>query len=107
MVATIGAGEFIATATAGKLATYTPMEFTTTTVTGSVAEGLDYVNHPSFNAVVAGATEITMPGTYSLSSENGDGAITVGKAGGLEEMNATVNLSAYLTGVSITEAENA
>lgn len=74
-------------------------------VTGTVGTSLTYTNHESFNALTN--TTITIPGAYSLKSSDTEG-VEVGKAGELSSKNATIDLSEYLTGVSIvTNASNA
>ena len=108
MVATVGKNTFAVNVSGGELPSLGASTVVRqANVTGSVATGLDYVDQPSFNAVVAGATEITIPGVYTLTNASGEGAIEVGKSGELAAKNATIDLSAYLTGIAITEAENA
>lgn len=108
MVATVKKNTFAVNVSGGVLPTLgTSTVVRQANITGSVATGLDYEDQPSFNAVAAGATEITIPGAYTLTNTSGEGAIEVGKAGELAAKNATIDLSAYLTGVAITEAENA
>ena len=71
-------------------------------VTGTVATALEYVDQ-NFNAVAANAMSINLPGAYSLGvGSEGDG-IEVGAAGELISKNATIDLSACVTGVEIKE----
>ena len=68
-------------------------------VTGSVATALDF-DTKTFNAL--DSLSINMPGAYSLAVDATAGDIAVGAAGALAAKNATVDLSAYVTDVTIS-----
>ena len=98
MVATVPAETFAVGVSGGEL----PSLATSTVVrgaavTGTVGTGLDYEDQ-TVNALKANS--IDMPGAYTLSNENANGAIAVGAAGDIN-IDATVDLSAYLTDVTI------
>lgn len=100
MVANVPAETFIASVTAGSLPSLGESTFTTTDITGTVDTTLSTATL-EFNALKSNS--INMPGTYSLSTVEADGDITVGKHGALAANTATVDLSEYLKGISITE----
>lgn len=71
-------------------------------LTGSVATDLE-IKDKTISAVKDGVTSITIPGAYSLvDGSKGDG-VEVGMAGSLDNIEATIDLSSYVTSVSITE----
>ena len=100
MVANVPAGTFIASVTAGNLPSLGESSFTTADITGTVDTTLSTATL-GFNALKSNS--INMPGAYSLSTVETDGDITVGKHGALAANTATVDLSEYLKGISITE----
>lgn len=104
MKATVSAGMFVASATSGTYPTWTGMSFNTVDVTGTISTALETTTK-TINAVAASATEITLPGDYSIvAGAAGDGvSVEVGKAGELAATNATVNLSAYTKDFAIVE----
>ena len=72
------------------------------TLTGSVATDLE-IKDNTISAVKDGVTTITIPGAYSLvDGSKGDG-VEVGMAGSLDSIEATIDLSSYITNVTITE----
>lgn len=72
------------------------------TLTGSVATDLE-IKDNTISAVKDGVTTITIPGAYSLvDGSKGDG-VEVGMAGSLDNIEATIDLSSYITNVTITE----
>jgi hypothetical protein len=87
---------------AGTLPSLTNTSFSTGKVVGSVATALT-TETKTINALAADVTSIAMPGTYSLTTVNAaeEGTVTVGKAGALDNMAATVDLTNYLTDVTI------
>lgn len=99
MVANVPANSFVASATPGALATYTPMSFTTTDITGSVNTELSYKD-VSIHTLASDVKEIKLPGAYALdgASENG---VEVGKAGALKEISAYVDLKDCITDVTV------
>ena len=103
MKANVPANTFIASVTAGNLPSWTGYDFTTTDVTGTVSTELATEDF-KFNAVKANT--LNTPGAYTLSTVAADaGDIVVGKEGDLAANTASVNLSAYLTGVAIVESK--
>jgi hypothetical protein len=94
---------------AGTLPSLTNTSFSTGKVVGSVATALT-TETKTINALAADVTSIAMPGTYSLTTVTAaeEGTVTVGKAGVLDNMVATVDLTNYLTDVTIaTDAQKA
>ena len=103
MKATIGAGEFIASADKGTLPVWTDMSFGTTTVTGSVETALSF--GADLTASKLASDTIALPGAYTL--VEGEGDITVAAAGDtVSYTKATVDLEGYVTDVTITETVN-
>jgi hypothetical protein len=97
MKASVPAGSYVASATTGTLPTYTPMQFDTTDITGSVNTALDYTD-VTIHTLADGITTIDLPGAYTLvESETG---IEVGVAGDIT-VGGTVNLEGYVTKVEI------
>lgn len=94
----------------GTLPSLTNTSFYTGKVEGSVATALS-TSTVNINALAEGVTSIATPGKYSLTTvaaaEEGV-TVTVGKAGVLDNMAATVDLTKYLTDVTIaTDAPKA
>lgn len=105
MNATVPAKTFGVSMTEGTLPTYTAGSVTRkAALTGSVATDLSTTD---VTVNVLKANDITLPGTYSLAADGsaGDG-VAVG-ADGLIDVTATVDLTSYLTDVSIVETVNA
>ena len=71
------------------------------TVTGSVATALDFETK-TFKAL--DSLTINMPGAYSLSVDDTAGDIAVGAAGALAAKSATVDLSTFVTDVTISDS---
>ena len=93
----------------GTLPSLTNTSFSTGKVEGSVATALS-TSTVNINALAEGVTSIATPGTYSLTTVTAaeEGAVAVGKAGDLDNMVATVDLTKYLTDVTIvTDAPKA
>ena len=95
----------------GVLPTWTNASFSTGKVEGSVATALT-TETKTYNVLAEGVTSIAMPGTYSLTTATAaeEGAVAVGKAGvdAIEKLEATVDLTKYLTDVTIaTDAPKA
>jgi hypothetical protein len=84
------------------LPTWTNASFSTGKVEGSVATALT-TETKTINALAEGVTSIATPGTYSLTTVAAaeEGTIAVGKVGALDNMTATVDLTNYLTDVTI------
>ena len=100
MNATIGAGEFIASADKGTLPVWTDMSFATTTVTGTVGTALSFGDDVTASKLASNSIEL--PGAYSL--VEGEGNITVAAAGDtVSYTKATVDLEKYVTDVTIVE----
>lgn len=98
MVANVSAGTFAVNVSGGALPSLgTSTVVRGAAVTGTVGTELEYVDQ-TVNALKENS--ITMPGVYTLSNVDGDGAIAVGTAGDIK-ISATVDLSAYLTDVTI------
>lgn len=103
MKATVAADTFLTSVkSAGELPSLTNTSFSTGKVEGSVATALT-TETKTINALAEGVTSIATPGTYSLTTVSAAeaGAVTVGKAGILDNMKATVDLTNYLTDVTI------
>lgn len=99
MKATIGENSFIATATPGTLPTWTGMGVNKVDITGTVNTALT-TSEISFKAL--NDNNITLPGIYSLEGAT-DNGVLVGAAGSLTETStATVDLTDYVTDVTIT-----
>lgn len=93
----------------GTLPSLTNTSFSTGKVEGSVATALS-TSTVNINALAEGVTSIAVPGTYSLTTATTaeKGTVTVGKAGELSNMVATVDLTNYLKDVTIaTDAPKA
>lgn len=110
MKATVAADTFLTSVkSAGELPSLTNTSFTTGKVEGSVATALS-TSTKTINALAEGVTSIATPGTYSLTkgAEGENGVVKVGAAGELDNMVATVDLTNYLTDVTIvTDAPKA
>ena len=103
MKANVPTNTFIASVTAGNLPSWTGYDFTTANVTGTVSTELATENE-TFNALIE--KTFNTPGAYTLATVAADaGDIVVGKEGALAANEATVDLSAYLTGVAIVESK--
>ena len=106
MNATVPAKTFGVSMTEGTLPSLTTGSVTREAVlTGSVATGLSTTD-VTVNALKS--NDITLPGVYSLvvgSAEDGV-SVSVGAAGEID-VTTTVDLTSYLTGVSIVETVNA
>ena len=93
----------------GTLPSLTNTSFSTGKVEGSVATALS-TSTVNINALAEGVTSIATPGTYSITTVSASeaGAVKVGAAGALDNMVATVDLTNYLTDVTIvTDAPKA
>jgi hypothetical protein len=107
MKVTVAASTFAVGMTAGTLPTLTAGSVSKAAkVTGAVATDLTYVDDVKIN--VLNANDIKLPGAYSLveGSASDNDVVVVGAAGTID-VAATVDLSSYLTGVSIVEKVNA
>lgn len=106
MTVTVAASTFAVGMTAGTLPTLTAGSVSkAATITGAVATDLTYADDVTIN--VLKANDINLPGVYSLvEGDAADNDVVVGAAGTID-VAATVNLSSYLTGVSIVETVNA
>lgn len=106
MKVTVAASTFAVGMTAGTLPTLTAGSVSKAAkVTGAVATDLTYVDDVKIN--VLKANDINLPGAYSLvEGSASDNDVVVGAAGTID-VAATVDLSSYLTGVSIVEKVNA
>lgn len=103
MKATVAADTFLTSVkSAGELPSLTNTSFSTGKVEGSVATALT-TETKTINALAEGVTSIATPGTYSLTTVAAaeEGTIAVGKVGALDNMTATVDLTNYLTDVTI------
>lgn len=103
MKAKLDGGLFFSDVTdAGTLPSLNAGKVSDFTLTGSVATDLE-IKDKTISAVKDGVTSITIPGAYSLvDGSKGDG-VEVGMAGSLDSIEATIDLSSYVTSVSITE----
>ena len=100
MKATVPAELFIATATEGTLPTWTGASVSKVNVTGSVSKELT----TNTVQITESLEKVTLPGAYTLVNASGEGAIEVGAAGELAQVvTATVDLSGYITSVTISE----
>ena len=101
MIATVPADTFIASAEKGTLPSWTGYGATHINLTGSVDTTLATEN-VKFNAL--NSNTITMPGVYTLDSSDttSEGAIEVGKSGALANNLASVDLTSYITDVTIS-----
>lgn len=106
MKVTVAASTFAVGMTAGTLPTLTAGSVSKAAkVTGAVATDLTYVDDVKIN--VLKANDINLPGAYSLVEGSADAYDVVVGAAGTIDVAATVDLSSYLTGVSIVEKVNA
>ena len=106
MNATVPAKTFGVSMTEGTLPTLTQGSVThasASALTGSVATGLSTTDI-TVNALKS--NDITLPGVYSLVEGSADDGVAVGAAGQID-VRTTVDLTSYLTGVSIVETVNA
>ncbi len=100
MKANVPEGTFVTSVTPGTLPSLAESTVTKTNITGSVNTALK-TEEFKFNAL--NANSINMPGAYSLETVDEGGQITVGKNGDIAANNATIDLSDYITGVTISE----
>ena len=102
MKATVPAQTFVTRVIPGELPTLGESTLQTVDVSGTVGTELTTEKY-EFNALKSNS--INMPGEYKLSIVDAGtkDAITVGKAGALAASDAHIDLSKYLTGVSIVE----
>ena len=104
MVTTVGANTFAVDQTSGTLPSLTASSFTTTAVSGTVGTALTTTSK-SIHTLASNVESITLPGVYTLTSADaaGEDTVLVGAAGKLAESSvATVDLSAYVTDVTIS-----
>lgn len=97
MKADVPAGTFVTSVTAGNLPSLGESTLQTVNVTGTVGTALT-TSEIKFNALKS--DKITMP-AYTLGTVEKDADITVGAAGKLAASDAHIDLSGYVTGVSI------
>ncbi len=103
MTAAVPADTFIASVTPGQLPSLAASTLKTVDVTGTVSTELA-TEEFKFNALKSNT--LNTPGAYTLATVAADaGDIIVGKEGALAANTATVDLSAYLTGVAIVESK--
>ena len=103
MKITVAANTFAVDMTAGTLPTYSGYDVVRgASLSGSVATDLD-ITDKTVRQVAAAASEIEIPGAYTIvNGKVGDaGVVTVGAAGELAAKSAEVDLSDYITGVSV------
>ena len=104
MIATVPANTFGVSMTEGVLPKLTQGSVSRDGVlTGSVATGLSTTD-VTVNALKS--NDITLPGVYSLVDGSAADGVAVGAAGQID-VTATVDLTSYITGVSIVETVNA
>lgn len=102
MKATVPAQSFVTTVTPGELPTWTGYDFGTTDITGTVDTTLT-TTPKTLHVVDDDITTMTLPGVYTLekgAAEDGV-SLTVGKAGDVKTSVATVDLTGYITDVTI------
>lgn len=102
MKATVPAQSFVTTVTPGELPTWTGYDFGTTDITGTVDTTLT-TTPKTLHVVDDDITTMTLPGAYTLekgAAEDGV-SLTVGKAGDVKTSVATVDLTGYITDVTI------
>jgi hypothetical protein len=103
MVATATSGTFGVSLTAGTLPSFTDITpIKNATVTASVSTELDYED-VTINTVDSSAMTIKLP-EYTLTTVS-DGGVEVGKAGELANKIASVDLSNFVTDVTIVESK--
>jgi hypothetical protein len=88
--------------TGGELPSLDASNATKSDISATVGTDLNF-EEKTIRAVAAAASEITLPGAYTLSSADaaGDNTVLVGKAGEVAAKEAYVNLAGYLTDVNI------
>ena len=104
MKATVPAQSFVTSVTPGELPTWTGYDFDTTDITGTVDKTLT-TTPKTLHVVDDDIKTITLPGVYTLekgAAEDGV-SLTVGKAGDVKTSVATVDLTGYITDVTIVE----
>ena len=100
MKVTIGADLFATGLTGGVLPSLGTSVATKSDISATVGTELDFAEQ-TVHAVAATASEITLPGAYTLGyGSEGDGVL-VGAAGEVTAKEAYVNLSGYLTDVKV------
>ena len=106
MQATVPADTFAVSMTSGTLPSLTEGSVSTTTVTGTVNTALDYTK-VSVHTLASDVNDIELP-AYTLTSADaaGDNTVLVGAAGDLG-LTGNVDLTGYLTDVSIVETKPA
>ena len=105
MKATVPAGTFAVSQTAGTLPSLTEGAVNKINVTGTVSTELAFAEQ-SVQAVKT--TEITLPGAYTLGKgTEGDYDVLVGKAGAVAAKEASVNLKGYLMDVNVVTTKQA
>ena len=105
MVANVSANTFGVSLTGGTLPTLGESTVVkSATITGSVATSLDYTD-VNINAVDPSAMTINLPGAYSL-VDNAENGIAVGVAGELATKTASIDLSGFVTDVTIVETKD-
>ena len=102
MKATVPAQTFVTSVTPGDLPTWTGYDFDTVDVTGTVDTKLTTVD-TTLHVVDDDFTTMTLPGAYTLEKGAKDDGVslTVGKAGDVKTSVATVDLTGYITDVTI------
>lgn len=102
MKVTIGADLFATGLTGGELPSLGTSNATKSDITATVGTELNFAEQ-TVHAVAAAASEITLPGAYTLSSADaaGDNTVLVGKAGEVAAKEASVNLAGYITDVKV------
>ena len=100
MKANVPEGTFVTSVTPGTLPSLAESTVTRTNITGSVNTALK-TEEFKFNAL--NSNSINMPGVYTLETVAEGGQITVGKSGDIDAKNATIDLSDYITGVTISD----
>ena len=100
MKVTIGADLFATGLTGGVLPSLAPSNATKSDISATVGTELTFAEQ-TVHAVKATASEITLPGAYTLGyGSEGDGVL-VGAAGEVTAKEATVKLDGYLTDVKV------
>lgn len=103
MKITVAANTFAVDMTAGTLPTYSGYDVVRgASLSGSVATDLE-ITDKTVRQVAAAASEIEIPGAYTIvtGTVGAEGVVTVGAAGELAAKSAEVDLSDYITGVSV------
>ena len=102
MVTTISKNTFAVNVSGGVLPSMGKSEVSRkATLTGTVGTALDF---DTKTIKELNSLSINMPGTYELSVDNTTGDIAVGAEGALAAKSATIDLSAYVTDVAISDS---